>query len=115
DCSPLLRSARGPDLLPPTTRDGGGHVPTLRVQGDILMNGLPSIVLIAVAVLALAPAVAAQIAVSANDNKVVLDNGVVKVVPNAPPDTVAIIDLRTSPPKVIAEVQAPVSVVGPPL
>jgi DNA-binding beta-propeller fold protein YncE len=45
----------------------------------------------------------------------VLDNGVVKVVPNPTPDTVSIIDLRTSPPRVMAEVQAPVSVAGPPL
>jgi len=73
------------------------------------------LILAAVGALALAPGAHAQIAVSANDNKVVLDNGVVKVVPNAPPDTVAIIDLAASPPKVIAEVQAPVSVVGPPM
>ena len=65
--------------------------------------------------LAFAPGADAQIAVSANDNKVMLDNGVVKVVPNAPPDTVSIIDLKTSPPRVLGEVQAPVSVVGPPL
>src|SRR2546422_1319321 len=67
------------------------------------------------AVLGLAPAAGAQIAVSANDNKVVNLNGVVTVVPNAPPDTVSVIDLKASPPRVIAEVQAPVSVVGPPL
>src|SRR5713226_4089912 len=67
------------------------------------------------AALSLAPAAGAQIAVSANDNKVVNVNGVVTVVPNAPPDTVAVIDLKSSPPKVIAEVEAPVSVVGPPL
>ena len=57
----------------------------------------------------------AQIAVSANDNKVMLDNGVVKVLPTPAPDTVSIIDLRTTPPRVIGEVQAPVSVAGPPL
>jgi DNA-binding beta-propeller fold protein YncE len=67
------------------------------------------------ALLAFAPVADAQIAVSANDNKVMLDNGVVKVVPNAPSDTVSVIDLKASPPRVIAEVQAPVSVVGPPL
>jgi DNA-binding beta-propeller fold protein YncE len=39
----------------------------------------------------------------------------VTVVPNAPPDTVAVIDLKASPPRVIAEIPAPVSVVGPPL
>jgi DNA-binding beta-propeller fold protein YncE len=65
--------------------------------------------------LTLASGAHAQIAVSANDNKVMLDNGVVKVVPNPAPDTVSIIDLKTSPPRVIAEVQAPVSVTGPPL
>lgn len=68
-----------------------------------------------VAGVGLAPGAEAQIAVSANDNKVVNVNGTVKVVPNPPPDTVAIIDLSASPPRVIAEVQAPNSVVGPPL
>jgi WD40 repeat protein len=56
----------------------------------------------------------AQIAISSNDNKVTLDNGVVKVVPNPPPDTVTILDLKTSPPKIIADLKAPGSVVGPP-
>jgi DNA-binding beta-propeller fold protein YncE len=64
--------------------------------------------------LALVPAATAQIAVSANDNKVVLDNGVTKVVPNPPPDTISIIDLSSMPPKLVAEIQAPASVVGPP-
>ncbi len=67
------------------------------------------------AVLTVVPAAGAQIAVSGNDNKVVLVNGVVTVVPNPPPDTVSIIDLKASPPRVIGEVAAPVSVVGPPL
>jgi len=74
-----------------------------------------SVGLALVAALSLAPAAGAQIAVSANDNKVVSLNGVVTVVPNAPPDTVSVIDLKASPPRVIAEVEAPVSVVGPPL
>ena len=42
-------------------------------------------------------------------------NGVVTVVANPPSDTVSIIDLKASPPRVIGEVAAPVSVVGPPL
>jgi DNA-binding beta-propeller fold protein YncE len=63
---------------------------------------------------AVAPA-SAQIAVSGNDNKVLLVNGVVTVVQNPPSDTVSVIDLKTSPPRVIGEVPAPVSVVGPPL
>lgn len=57
----------------------------------------------------------AQIAISVNDNKAVLENGVAKVVANPAPDTLTIIDLKASPPRVIAEIQAPGSVVGPPL
>jgi DNA-binding beta-propeller fold protein YncE len=58
--------------------------------------------------------ISAQIAVSANDNKAVLVNGV-NVVPDKPAaDTVSIIDLGASPPRLIGEVKAPASVVGPP-
>lgn len=56
----------------------------------------------------------AELAVSANDAKVVLDNGQVKVVPNPPPDTVTILDLGKSPPLKVAEIPVPASVVGPP-
>ena len=56
----------------------------------------------------------AQIAVSSNDGKVVLNNGTVAVPANPVDDTVTIIDLGVSPPKVIAEFKAPSSVVGPP-
>ena len=56
----------------------------------------------------------AQLAVSSNDNKVRLDNGVNKLVPNAPPDTISVIDLKASPPRVVAEIPVPGSVVGPP-
>jgi len=56
----------------------------------------------------------AQLLISANDNKAVLVNGA-NVVPDKPAaDTVSIIDLGASPPKVIGEVKAPASVVGPP-
>jgi hypothetical protein len=64
---------------------------------------------------ALASVAAAQLAVSANDNKVILVNGTGTVVQNPPPDTVAIIDLKPFPPKVLAEIDVPTSVVGPPL
>jgi len=57
----------------------------------------------------------AQIAVSVNDSKMVLDNGVPKVVANAPPDTVAIIDMKTLPPRLLDEIEVPGSVAGPPL
>ena len=65
--------------------------------------------------LALPPGALAQWAVSSNDNKVMLDNGVVKIVPDAAPDTVTIIDLGANPPKVVAEIPVPGSVVGPPM
>jgi DNA-binding beta-propeller fold protein YncE len=56
----------------------------------------------------------AQIAVSANDNKAVLVDGNNTVPATPAPDTVTIIDLGANPPKVIGEVKAPASVVGPP-
>ena len=79
----------------------------MRIQGRI-------IVLTLLAMAALATAAHAQLAVTSNDNKVVLDNGTVKVVPNPAPDTVTILDLKASPPRVVAEIAAPGSVVGPP-
>jgi DNA-binding beta-propeller fold protein YncE len=58
------------------------------------------------------PAVA-QLAVSANDGKVRMENGVVKIIPNNP-DTVAIIDMSVRPPKLSHEIEVPASIVGPP-
>lgn len=71
-------------------------------------------VLAAVLVAGSTAAAYAQLAVSANDAKVKLVNGKTEVVANPPPDTISIIDLRASPPKVLAEVEVPNSVVGPP-
>lgn len=69
--------------------------------------------LVALALAALPLAATAQVAVSANDGKVRLDNG--KVVVNKDgTETVTLIDLASNPPKVIAEIKAPTSVVGPP-
>src|SRR5882672_12146435 len=76
---------------------------------------LVAVALSLLAILGAASRAGAQIAVSGNDNKVLLVNGVVTVVQNPPADTVSIIDLKTSPPRVIGEVPAPVSVGGPPL
>jgi DNA-binding beta-propeller fold protein YncE len=72
------------------------------------------VALVLPAVLALVTAANAQLAVTSNDNKVMLDNGTVKVVQNPAPDTVTVIDLKASPPRVLAEIAAPGSVVGPP-
>ena len=77
-----------------------------------LRTSLPLLLVIG---LALPPGAPAQWAISSNDNKVILDNGVVKVVPNPAPDTVTIIDLGVTPPKVVAEIPVPGSVVGPPM
>ncbi|HXX09011.1 MAG TPA: YncE family protein [Pseudolabrys sp.] len=75
----------------------------------------PAKFVFAVAVLPILTAGAvAQIAVSANDNKAVLVNGNNVVPDNAATDTVSIIDLGSTPPKIIGEVKAPASVVGPP-
>jgi DNA-binding beta-propeller fold protein YncE len=68
----------------------------------------------AAAVACIAVPAAAQLAVSANDNKQVNIAGVGSVVPNAAPDTVSVIDMSVFPPRLVGEVQAPTSVVGPP-
>jgi DNA-binding beta-propeller fold protein YncE len=57
----------------------------------------------------------AQLALSGNDNKQVLENGTVRILPNAAPDNIAILDISATPPRIVATVQAPHSVVGPPL
>jgi hypothetical protein len=62
-----------------------------------------------------AAAAYAQLAVSANDAKVKLVDGKVEVQKSPPPDTVSVIDMRSNPPKVLAELDVPGSVVGPPL
>lgn len=59
-------------------------------------------------------AASAQLVVSANDGKGVLINGV-NVVPDKPAaDNVSIINLNVSPPKVVATIEMPTSLVGPP-
>ena len=63
--------------------------------------------------LAFPQAAQAQLAVSANDGKVRMENGAVKTVPNTP-DTVAIVELGQNPPRLNAEIDAPASIVGPP-
>ena len=71
----------------------------------------------AAAVLAVLPLLAgqalAQLAISANDNKALNVNGATVAQPGVP-DTVTLLDLGANPPRVIAEVKAPASVVGPP-
>jgi len=56
----------------------------------------------------------AQIAVSANDGKIALVDGVNTVPANPAPDTATILDIGVNPPKILGEVKAPASIVGPP-
>ena len=71
-------------------------------------------VLAALLVAGTAAAAYAEIAVSANDAKVKLVNGKQEVQKGPLPDTVTFIDLRATPPKVLAEIEVPNSVTGPP-
>jgi len=71
-------------------------------------------VVVLLAVLVLVPAAHGQLLLSTNDNKVTLVNGVATVVKSPPPDTLTVIDIKSWPPKVMAEVDVPGSVVGPP-
>jgi DNA-binding beta-propeller fold protein YncE len=71
------------------------------------------IIVSALALLA-APA-SAEIAVSSNDAHTVLVDGVQIPAKNPPPDTVSVIDLAQFPPKIIATIEVPGSVVGPPM
>lgn len=59
-------------------------------------------------------AATAQIAVSANDGKSALNDGKPQMRDPLVPDSVSIIDLNQTPPKIIGEVPAPASAVGPP-
>jgi hypothetical protein len=56
----------------------------------------------------------AELVLSANDGKAVLVDGVNTVPANPAPDSVTVIDLAATPPKVVAEIPVPASVVGPP-
>jgi hypothetical protein len=65
--------------------------------------------------LLVASAASAERAVSANDSKLLLVNGVPTVPPSRQPDSIAIIDLSQRPPRLLYQVEAHTSVVGPPL
>lgn len=76
---------------------------------------VPGLVSVALGIVLSASCVAAaQLAISANDGKVMMVDGVNTPRPDPQPDTVSIIDVRSFPPKIIGEVFAPTSVAGPP-
>lgn len=56
----------------------------------------------------------AQLVVSANDGKAIITNGVAGVPDKPTADNITVIDISKSPAKIIAEIKAPTSVVGPP-
>lgn len=70
---------------------------------------------IAAGLVAASSAASAQIAVSANDGKMRLVDGVATVVEQPRPDSVSIIDFASGTPRVRATLPAPASVVGPPV
>lgn len=70
--------------------------------------------LFVLAVLLCPTAVPAQIAVSSNDNKAVIVDGVNTVPADPRPDTATILDLGTSPPRVLAEIDVPGGWSAPP-
>ena len=72
------------------------------------------LVLAALAAVALARPATADLIAVANDNHSVNTNGVMGPGQNPPPDNVAIVDVGQYPPKLIANVDAPTSVVGAP-
>jgi hypothetical protein len=85
-------------------------------QREVLMHrhrlGVGALAL--AALISVSSGASAQLALSANDGKAVLIDGVNSVPASPTADTVAVIDLNATPPKVIAEIPAPTSVVGPP-
>ncbi len=76
--------------------------------GPAVAAGLSAVVLAA-------SSASAQIAVSANDGKMRLVDGVATVVDQPRPDSVSIIDFASGTPRVRATIPAPASVVGPPV
>src|SRR5262245_23193354 len=85
-------------------------------QWEVLMHhhaaGIGALSLIAL--MSVSSGASGQLALSANDGKAVLVDGVNSVPANPPPDSVAVIDLSATPPKVVAEIEVPTSVIGPP-
>ena len=80
-----------------------------------MLTGRPALALVTISFSALInSAGVAEIAVSANDGKVVLENGVTLVRKEPLPDTISVIEMSGASPRIIAEIPVPASVVGPP-
>jgi len=83
-------------------------------ESGALAGDVPVKFAIAAALALLSNAAMAQLLLSANDNKVLLENGRVRVLREPKPDTLSLIDIGATPPVVKAEIPVPASVVGPP-
>ncbi|MDB5579122.1 MAG: hypothetical protein JWR80_4298 [Bradyrhizobium sp.] len=79
-----------------------------------MRSSTAALALITTSLVALAGSAHAELAVSANDGKMVLEDGVAKVRTQPLPDSVSIIELSGGAPRVVAELPVPASVVGPP-
>jgi DNA-binding beta-propeller fold protein YncE len=86
----------------------------MKARAQRILYRTLSVLALCLAAFAIASAASAQLAVSSNDTKVINVDGVNKIVENPAPDNVTIVDLGVSPPKVVGQVNAPGSVVGPP-
>ncbi len=64
---------------------------------------------------ALAGAARADLAISSNDSHTILKDGVQVAPDKVPPDTLTVLDLKAYPPRLVATIEAPGSVVGPPM
>lgn len=86
----------------------------MKARAHRILYSVLSVPALCLAAFATASAARAQLAVSSNDTKVINVDGVNKIVENPAPDNVTIVDLGVSPPKVVGQLNAPGSVVGPP-
>jgi DNA-binding beta-propeller fold protein YncE len=83
--------------------------------GVMIRTGLRAALVAGVSMLALAGPASAQLMASANDGKARLVNGATVIANPPTPDSVTVLDLGATPPRLVAQVEAPASVVGPPL
>src|SRR3954452_8954541 len=106
------------DLRRPPSREGKRRAHCKRHKtsiGEVAMRDCKGVAaLAALLVMGTAVAAYAEMAISANDTKVKLVNGKQEVQKSPPPDNLTFIDLKSSPPKVLAEIDVPNSLVGPP-
>ncbi|MGE0592591.1 MAG: YncE family protein [Vicinamibacterales bacterium] len=78
------------------------------------LPGLASTVALTLALSAVPAPVGAQLAVSSNDHKTSWVNGLITPVERPSPDTATIVDLGAVPPRVVATLDVPGGVAGPP-